>query len=105
MAALPIAASGLSDMQQAQLDLVWALKALHARQVEYQLYTDYYHGRHRMAFATDKFQTTFGRLFRQFYLNLCGRVVDALDERLTVRAFQSSYGGEDNDSAWQLWED
>ena len=31
----------------------------------------YYDGEHDLAFATEKFQNTFGTLFREFALNLC----------------------------------
>ena len=31
----------------------------------------YYRGDHNLAFASEKFQNTFGTLFREFALNLC----------------------------------
>src|SRR4051812_18328145 len=47
----------------------------------------YYAGRHDLAFATDKFMTAFGSLFREFALNLCPAVCDAVRDKLRVTGF------------------
>lgn len=47
----------------------------------------YYDGKHDLAFATEKFQNTFGSLFREFALNLCPIVCDALRDKLRISRF------------------
>jgi len=51
-------------------------------------YADYYHGRHNLAFATPRFESAFGRLFRAFAYNRCGVVVDSMSDRLFVEGFE-----------------
>lgn len=64
-----------------------ALKLLRA-ECDYGLYEDYYEGRHRLAFASEKFRNAFGRLFRCFRANLCPVPVDAVADRLTINGFE-----------------
>jgi|GEM_PF-651487 len=47
----------------------------------------YYNGDHDLAFATEKFQNTFGTLFREFALNLCPVICDAVRDKLRVTGF------------------
>ena len=47
----------------------------------------YYDGRHDLRFATEKFENTFGTLFREFALNLCPAVCDALKDKLRITGF------------------
>ena len=47
----------------------------------------YYHGDHDLAFASAKFENTFGSLFREFALNLCPAICDAIRDRLKVEGF------------------
>jgi len=47
----------------------------------------YYDGDHDLAFASAKFENTFGSLFREFALNLCPAVCDAMRDRLKVEGF------------------
>ena len=47
----------------------------------------YYRGEHNLAFASEKFQNTFGTLFREFALNLCPVICDALRDKLKVTGF------------------
>ena len=48
---------------------------------------DYYDGRHRLAFATDKFRSAFGSLIKAFAENLCPSVVDTTADWLQVSGF------------------
>ncbi len=50
----------------------------------------YYNGDHDLAFATEKFANTFGSLFREFALNLCPAVCDAVRDKLKVEGFSIS---------------
>lgn len=65
-------------------DLQWAIDRIRAKLPAVNLATDYYAGRHRLAFATEKWETTFGQTFRAFADNFCPRVVDAKAERLRL---------------------
>lgn len=47
----------------------------------------YYGGNHDLAFATDKFRNAFGALFREFALNLCPAVCEAVRDKLRVTGF------------------
>ena len=47
----------------------------------------YYGGNHDLAFATDKFRNAFGSLFREFALNLCPAVCEAVRDKLRVVGF------------------
>ncbi|MFL6468106.1 MAG: phage portal protein [Pyrinomonadaceae bacterium] len=54
----------------------------------------YYGGKHDLAFATEKFENTFGSLFREFALNLCPAVCDAIRDKLKIEGF-SVFGKSD----------
>lgn len=73
-------------------DLQWALKQLTdgRRRGRLDETRDYYDGIHRLAFATEKFRETFGRLFSAFAENMCPGVVDAFSDRLEIKEFESS---------------
>ncbi len=65
-------------------------KALVDFRVQAERYTKterYYDGKQDLAFATEKFQNTFGTLFREFALNLCPVICDAVRDKLRVTGF------------------
>ena len=47
----------------------------------------YYAGEHNLNFASEKFVNTFGELFREFALNLCPAIVDAMKDKLKITGF------------------
>ena len=47
----------------------------------------YYAGEQDLNFATEKFANTFGNLFREFALNLCPAIVDAVKDKLKIEGF------------------
>lgn len=65
---------------------------------------DFYDGRHRMVFASQKFRQAFGGLFSRFADNWCGVVVDAVEERLHVEGFRFGDKPEADDDAWAMWQ-
>jgi len=83
---------GTLDPAPANPDIVWALDEFveSARMRRIQLYRLYYYGEHRLAFATDKFRSTFGTLLKAFADNLCESVVDTFTERLEIQGFSSN---------------
>lgn len=72
-------------------DLIWAVHAFKPsrKSINYTLYWNYYEGNHRLAFASEKFKTTFGYLFKEFAENVCPAVVDSLVDRLKVTGFRA----------------
>ncbi len=85
---------------QVLTDLVDRLDADDAR---LRKYLDYYEGRHRLGFASEKFRQAFGRRFGTLADNWCPIVVDATEERLTVQGFRFDSDEADAD-AWAIWQ-
>lgn len=86
-------------------DLDLALHRIRARQATYREYADYYAGRHKLAFATEKFANAFGKLFAAFADNLCPVPIDSLADRLEVTSFGVEQGQKRQATdAWALWQ-
>lgn len=83
-------------------DIEWAVKETKNRAKTVLLMQDYYKGEHRAAFATDKWETAFGQVFRRFRDNLCPAVVDSKSDRLQLSGFDC---GDDstNAKAADIW--
>lgn len=97
--------------ENSQENLELGLAMVKAKSEAWGVYDNYYRGIHDLAFATDKFRTTFGRLFKAFADNLCPSVVDAVVDRLQVEGFgldlktgdQMPSGTDVSDEAWEIW--
>ena len=67
--------------------------------------TRYYDGDHELAFATEKYANTFGRILKTMRENLCRIVVDAPADRMEIINFS---GGDDGnpvaEKAWEIWQ-
>jgi hypothetical protein len=74
-----------------------AIEGFRVRSGRYTKPERYYDGSHDLAFATDKFRNTFGTLFREFALNLCPAICDAVRDKLRVVGF--SVDGPSGDAA------
>ncbi|QQS32114.1 MAG: phage portal protein [Acidobacteriota bacterium] len=70
-------------------DIEKAITRIRSGAARYAKAERYYEGRHDLAFATEKFQNTFGSLFREFALNLCPIVCDAVRDKLRITGFSS----------------
>src|SRR5688572_16842650 len=68
-------------------DIEQAIASLRANASRYEKAERYYNGDHDLAFATEKFENTFGTLFREFALNLCPVICDAVRDKLRVTGF------------------
>ncbi|MEJ7624081.1 MAG: phage portal protein [Pyrinomonadaceae bacterium] len=68
-------------------DIEQALVRIRDGSARYEKAGRYYDGDHDLAFATEKFQNTFGTLFREFALNLCPVICDALKDKLRITGF------------------
>ncbi len=64
-----------------------AIHELRANAARYAKPERYYRGDHDLAFATEKFQNAFGSMFREFALNLCPAVCDAVRDKLKITGF------------------
>src|SRR5687768_10375582 len=70
-----------------------ALHNFRANGGRYDRFWRYYEGKHDLAFATEKFENTFDSLFREFALNLCPAVCDAIADKLKVEGFAVQSAG------------
>jgi hypothetical protein len=86
-------------------DITKALDRIRCRAAAYEKAEKYYDGCHNLAYATEKFENAFGKLFREFAMNLCPAVVDAVKDKLVVSEF-SIESGETSiaDEAWKIWQ-
>lgn len=65
----------------------------------------YYAGNHDLAFATDKFKNAFGSMFREFALNLCPAICDAIRDKLRITGFSTEHaGGGPSPNARAVWQ-
>ena len=84
LVSLPIGTSLTNGIVKGLYDL-W-----NERQAEYDVIDRYWIGDHPLAFATEKFNNAFGRLFRAMSNNYCPRVCNALSDYLQLKAITSS---------------
>ena len=89
-------------------DIEKALTNLRANATRYDKPMRYYNGDHDLAFATEKFENTFGTLFREFALNLCPVICDAVRDKLRVTDFSVEISARNsantvNTAARQIW--
>ena len=77
-----------------------AVEHFRSRTATYTRAERYYAGDHDLAFATDKFKNAFGTLFREFAMNLCPAICDAVRDKLRVTGF--SLDGGDEGTAGEL---
>ncbi len=80
-------------------------KELDARAAPMQRFDDYYTGKHPMLYAGAKYRAAFGNLFAGFADNICGLVVDAVEERLDVEGFRMGADLDADADAWQMWQE
>lgn len=83
-----------------------ALKELAGRSAACRKAKAYYDGRHNLTFATDKFRSAFGEMFRSFADNLMPPVVDAVKDNLQLTGFGVEAGNAAlADEAWKIWQE
>lgn len=64
----------------------------------------YYRGLHELSFATEKFVNAFGSQFREFAMNLCPAVCDAVKDKLKITGFAVEEGRADAELlAARIW--
>lgn len=96
----------LPELTPGSLD--WWLRRLGARLNERHRrmtsYDDYYNGRQRLAFASDKFLRYFGDRFPAFSSNFMSLVVDSHRERLSVQGFRVGSAPEGDEDLQRWWQ-
>lgn len=75
------------------IDIEEALNNFRTDQARYARSERYYLGEHDLSFATEKFKNAFGSLFREFALNLCPAICDAVRDKLKITGFSTESGG------------
>lgn len=88
-------------------DIQQALDTLKVESPIRQRYSRYYAGEHLLSFATQKFESAFGRTLAGMRDNLCPIVVDAPADRMEVINFSSDTEAEKDavaDTAWAMWQ-
>jgi hypothetical protein len=83
--------------------LPYAIKML-KRRCGYETYERYYNGVQRLAYATEKWRSIFGRIFARFADNVCRSVVDAVADRLEIIGFEVKGEGDGTEAAHQTSE-
>ncbi len=69
------------------INLEQAIERLRNSRGRYSRYERYYDGTHELSFATEKFANAFGTQFREFAMNLCPAVCDAVKDKLKITGF------------------
>ncbi|NOT47889.1 MAG: phage portal protein [Acidobacteria bacterium] len=64
-----------------------AIENLRTSNRRYAKFERYYSGIHELSFATEKFVNAFGSQFREFAMNLCPAVCDAVKDKLRITGF------------------
>ena len=77
---------------------------LHARWNRWAIYDAYFEGDHRLQFATQRWNETFGKRFGKITDNFMPIVVDATTERLKVQGFRFGQEQEADSAAWEIWQ-
>lgn len=77
---------------------------LNERAAATKIYSDYFHGKQKLAFASESFLEAFGGRFGAFADNWCRLVVEAPVERLKVEGFRFTGSTEPDAAAWELWQ-
>lgn len=93
-------------LTQEQIEQIrWATTLLNERRPTYTLHRNYYAGNHRLMITEERLAKVFAGLFKDFRLNLCPAVVDALGDRLQVQSFSSGEGAQAQpaNEALEVW--
>lgn len=96
----------LPETSALKTDLGIAVAALKDNVTRYEKTTKYYSGDHDLAYATEKFVNAFGKMFREFSLNLCPAIVDAVRDKLVITSFGVEKATKEGigDEAWNIWQ-
>ena len=88
------------------IEVLDALESLAAARPNYTKYSNYFHGRHDLQFASPSYRDRFGRLIKAMRYNRCQTVVDSISDRLQVESWQTDAHSEEdtaNEAANEQW--
>ncbi len=86
-------------------DIKTAIEKIKCESSRYEKTARYYRGDHDLCFATEKFRNVFGTLFREFALNMCPAIVDAVRDKMVLTNFGVENGeAEIAAEAWRIWQ-
>jgi hypothetical protein len=91
-------------MSQSQEILTTAIARIIEQQNKCNRFRNYYRGSHDLAFATEKFVNAFGQLFREFSLNICPAIIDAVADKMEVTGWSLESDGNAAEIAAKTWE-
>lgn len=87
---------------------MWWLKRLSEKQMgrlpKLQNLDRYYEGDQPLQFASEKYRSAFGGLFRELADNWCESVVNATEEKLNVVGFRFGPTADADQEAWRIWQ-
>lgn len=95
---------GMTADQLRRMWVDWATNAFAQAQDDYEEFENYYVGDHNLAFATDRWEDTFGEEFEEFADNWCQVVVDALADRMHVTGWDTQDDQELIDATEEIWD-
>jgi Phage portal protein, SPP1 Gp6-like len=82
-----------------------AIEELRINNRRYAKLERYYRGVHDLSFATEKFQNAFGTLFREFAMNLCPAICDAIKDKLRITEFGVDAGTDEiREDVRRIWQ-
>ncbi len=81
------ASASSEDNKKGPPNVDWALKKSEEQRGTHNFYRSYYKGAHRLMIKKQRQRDVFGDLFRNFRMNLCKPVADAVVDRLVVQSF------------------
>lgn len=93
-----------SDESTARRWLQQLEQKLRARNRVIKTTDDYYEGRHKLTFQSERFKKIFGGLFDEFADNWCELVVDAAEERLNITGFRFGDSPDADEMAARIWQ-
>ncbi|MEQ4716079.1 phage portal protein [Nonomuraea sp. B19D2] len=80
-------------------------RKLSVQSAEARRYDDYYEGRHKLAFAQEKFREAFGGMFESHWAdNFSSLVVDSVAERMQIEGFRFTEDPEADADAQEIWQ-
>lgn len=83
----PIIQPSIYLTQVESADIQWALDKFIALRPSYTLNREYYDGKHRLSFASEKMSKAFGKLLKEFSDNLMPTVAETVKDRLILEGF------------------
>jgi hypothetical protein len=86
----PVAGLQAVPTPESEADIAWSLAEFEKRRALYANFRSYYDGKQKLMVRAERVKTVFGDLFKDYRVNLCGPVVDAVADRLQIAGFSDA---------------